>query len=56
MDVTLLYYRTETSVDQGLKTFKQRREEERKAAEANGDTRAWNTFFMRSDTVSSKSS
>lgn len=33
------------------KNFKQKREEERKASEASGDTRAWNSFFMRSDTV-----
>ncbi|TXG66342.1 hypothetical protein EZV62_007617 [Acer yangbiense] len=37
--------------DQGSKTLKQRREEERKAAEASGDTKAWNSLFMRSDTV-----
>ncbi|KAK1576364.1 hypothetical protein Q3G72_013264 [Acer saccharum] len=36
---------------QGSKTLKQRREEERKAAEASGDTKAWNSLFMRSDTV-----
>ncbi|WCJ41769.1 Multiple RNA-binding domain-containing protein 1 [Euphorbia peplus] len=36
---------------QGLKTFKQRREDERKASEASGDTRAWNSLFMRPDTV-----
>ncbi|KAI5427293.1 hypothetical protein KIW84_032635 [Lathyrus oleraceus] len=39
------------SKDQGTKTLKQRREEERKAAEASGDTRAWNSLFMRPDTV-----
>ncbi|CAN0854922.1 Multiple RNA-binding domain-containing protein 1 [Linum grandiflorum] len=38
-------------MDQGLKTVKQRREEQKKAAEAGGDTRAWNSLFMRSDTV-----
>ncbi|KAI4372643.1 hypothetical protein MLD38_010847 [Melastoma candidum] len=32
-------------------TFKQKREDERKAAEASGDTTAWNTLFMRPDTV-----
>ncbi|KAI4370303.1 hypothetical protein MLD38_018667 [Melastoma candidum] len=32
-------------------TFKQKREDERKAAEASGDTAAWNTLFMRPDTV-----
>ncbi|XP_057438799.1 uncharacterized protein LOC130730730 [Lotus japonicus] len=36
---------------QNSKTLKQRREDERKAAEASGDTRAWNSLFMRSDTV-----
>ncbi|KAI5383737.1 hypothetical protein KIW84_070916 [Lathyrus oleraceus] len=39
------------SKDQGTKTLKQRREEERKAAEASGDTRAWNSLFMRPDTI-----
>ncbi|KAF8041941.1 hypothetical protein BT93_A0520 [Corymbia citriodora subsp. variegata] len=33
------------------KNFKQQREEDRKASEASGDTKAWNTLFMRSDTV-----
>ncbi|CAH2074076.1 unnamed protein product, partial [Thlaspi arvense] len=32
-------------------TFKQKREEERKASEAGGNTKAWNSLFMRSDTV-----
>lgn len=36
---------------QGSKTFKQKRVEERKASEASGDTKAWNTLFMRPDTV-----
>ncbi|PON51366.1 Splicing factor-like protein [Trema orientale] len=36
---------------QGSKTFKQRREEERKALEASGDTKAWNTLFMRPDAI-----
>ncbi|XP_048228729.1 multiple RNA-binding domain-containing protein 1 isoform X2 [Ricinus communis] len=35
----------------GSKTFKQHWEEERKASEVNGNTRAWNTLFMRPDTV-----
>ncbi|XP_050236679.1 uncharacterized protein LOC126686593 [Mercurialis annua] len=35
----------------GLKTFKQRREEERRKSELGGNTRAWNTLFMRSDTA-----
>lgn len=37
--------------DHSSKTLKKRREEERKAAEASGDTRAWNSLFMRPDTV-----
>ncbi|XP_028804879.1 multiple RNA-binding domain-containing protein 1 [Neltuma alba] len=40
-----------TSMDQSSRTFKKQREEERKAAEASGDTRAWNSLFMRPDTV-----
>ncbi|XP_027331043.1 multiple RNA-binding domain-containing protein 1 isoform X2 [Abrus precatorius] len=37
--------------EQSSKTLKQQREEKRKAAEASGDTRAWNSLFMRPDTV-----
>ncbi|KAL8236003.1 hypothetical protein R6Q59_017084 [Mikania micrantha] len=33
------------------KTFKQQREEKRKKSEISGDTRAWNSLFMRPDTV-----
>ncbi|XP_073154401.1 uncharacterized protein [Henckelia pumila] len=33
------------------KTLKQQREEERKASEARGNTQAWNSLYMRSDTV-----
>ncbi|GAB2211370.1 hypothetical protein Droror1_Dr00024682 [Drosera rotundifolia] len=33
------------------KTFKQKREEEREASEAGGKTQAWNSLFMRPDTV-----
>lgn len=36
---------------QTSKSFKQKREEERKISEAGGDTRAWNSLFMRPDTV-----
>ncbi|KAK8664519.1 hypothetical protein V6N13_084305 [Hibiscus sabdariffa] len=39
------------SANQGSKSFKQKREEQRKASEASGDTRAWNSLFMRPDTV-----
>lgn len=39
--------------DQRSKTLKQQREEKRKADEASGDTRAWNSLFMRPDTVCS---
>ncbi|XWS19950.1 hypothetical protein CRYUN_Cryun31cG0059500 [Craigia yunnanensis] len=42
---------TDDYANQGSKTFKQKREEERKASEASGDTRAWNSLFMRPDTV-----
>ncbi|KAH7575192.1 hypothetical protein JRO89_XS02G0060600 [Xanthoceras sorbifolium] len=42
---------TGISTSQGSKNLKQRREEERKAAEASGDTKAWNSLFMRPDTV-----
>ncbi|CAM6084747.1 unnamed protein product [Calypogeia fissa] len=35
----------------GTTKFKTEREAQRKAAEASGDTRAWNTLFMRPDTV-----
>ncbi|XP_058072276.1 multiple RNA-binding domain-containing protein 1 [Magnolia sinica] len=33
------------------KSFKQQREEQKKASEASGNTQAWNSLFMRSDTV-----
>ncbi|KAG7031177.1 MRD1, partial [Cucurbita argyrosperma subsp. argyrosperma] len=36
---------------QRSKSFKQKREEERKASEASGNTKAWNSLFMRPDTV-----
>lgn len=35
----------------GLNQFKQDREAQRRAAEASGNTQAWNALFMRSDTV-----
>lgn len=49
--VLFSFCRKNSSKDQSSKTLKQQREEERKAAEASGDTRAWNSLFMRSDTV-----
>uniref|UniRef100_A0A1J3HU11 Multiple RNA-binding domain-containing protein 1 n=1 Tax=Noccaea caerulescens TaxID=107243 RepID=A0A1J3HU11_NOCCA len=33
------------------KTFKQKREEQRKASEASGNTKGWNSLFMRNDTI-----
>ncbi|CAH2078516.1 unnamed protein product, partial [Thlaspi arvense] len=33
------------------KTFKQKREEQRKASEAGGNTKSWNSLFMRPDTI-----
>ncbi|GLT73752.1 hypothetical protein SLA2020_455890 [Shorea laevis] len=41
----------DVSTTQGSKTFKQKREEKRKAAEASGDTRPWNSLFICPDTV-----
>ncbi|XP_047321767.1 multiple RNA-binding domain-containing protein 1 [Impatiens glandulifera] len=38
-------------VNGSSKSFKQKREDERKASEANGNTQAWNSLFMRPDTV-----
>ncbi|KAH7839984.1 hypothetical protein Vadar_010969 [Vaccinium darrowii] len=37
--------------NESLKTFKQKREKEKKALEASGNTQAWNSLFMRPDTV-----
>ncbi|XP_059656876.1 multiple RNA-binding domain-containing protein 1 isoform X2 [Cornus florida] len=39
------------SVNQSSKTLKQQREEEKKKSEASGNTQAWNSLFMRPDTV-----
>ncbi|CAL5346588.1 unnamed protein product [Camellia sinensis] len=39
------------SANVSSKTLKQRREDERKASEASGNTQAWNSLFMRPDTV-----
>lgn len=49
----ILSNKQETSdlLSQGSNTLKQRRQEEKKAAEASGDTRAWNSFFFHHDTV-----
>ena len=49
--IVILWFTCCRNKDQGSKNLKQRREEERKAAEAKGDTRAWNSLFMRQDTV-----
>ncbi|XP_020583762.1 multiple RNA-binding domain-containing protein 1 isoform X2 [Phalaenopsis equestris] len=42
---------SETAITQDKKSLKQEREEQKKASEASGDTRAWNSLFMRQDTV-----
>ncbi|KAI0498956.1 hypothetical protein KFK09_019854 [Dendrobium nobile] len=42
---------SETTTANDKKNLKQQREEQKKASEANGDTRAWNSLFMRQDTV-----
>eukprot|EP01018_Ginkgo_biloba_P026341 Gb_17564 [translate_table: standard] len=36
---------------QAMNKFKQEREDQRKASEASGDTRAWNSLFMHPDTI-----
>ncbi|KAJ4969389.1 hypothetical protein NE237_016090 [Protea cynaroides] len=41
----------DVAAGQASRTFKQQREEQKKASEASGDTRAWNSLFMRPDTV-----
>ncbi|XP_043724842.1 multiple RNA-binding domain-containing protein 1-like isoform X2 [Telopea speciosissima] len=41
----------DVAAGQASKTFKQQREEQRKASEASGDTQAWNSLFTRADTV-----
>ncbi|KAL5722290.1 hypothetical protein ACHQM5_005828 [Ranunculus cassubicifolius] len=38
-------------VSQTNKSLKQQREDHKKESEAKGDTRAWNSLFMRSDTI-----
>lgn len=43
--------RSEATTTQDKKSLKQQREEQKKASEASGDTRAWNSLFMRQDTV-----
>ncbi|GFZ08340.1 nucleotide/nucleic acid binding protein [Actinidia rufa] len=43
--------RSNAYANESSKTFKQRRENERKASEASGNTQAWNSLFMRPDTV-----
>ncbi|XP_060191677.1 uncharacterized protein LOC132621427 isoform X2 [Lycium barbarum] len=42
---------TVANTKQSSNTFKQQRQEEKKASEASGNTRSWNTLFMRPDTV-----
>ncbi|GFP94423.1 aspartic proteinase-like protein 2 [Phtheirospermum japonicum] len=44
--------RTNNFTQQPSKTFKQLRNDERKASESKGDTRGWNSLFMRTDTDS----
>lgn len=42
---------TIANTKQSSNTFKQKRQEEKKASEASGNTQSWNTLFMRPDTV-----
>lgn len=53
--ICLLICRTVANTKQSSKTFKQQRQEEKKASEASGNTRSWNTLFMRPDTVCTQS-
>lgn len=39
------------SANQASKSLKQQREEKRKASEASGDTRAWNSLYIRTETA-----
>jgi len=41
-------YKTESD---SVKTFKQQREKQKKSSEMTGDTKSWNSLFMRQDTV-----
>ncbi|XP_031480603.1 uncharacterized protein LOC116250805 [Nymphaea colorata] len=41
----------DNAVEKNSLNFKQQKEEERKASEASGNTRSWNSLFMRQDTV-----
>ncbi|XP_071920921.1 uncharacterized protein [Coffea arabica] len=43
--------KTNVLTQQSAKTFKQQKVEERKTSEASGNTRSWNSLFMRPDTV-----
>ena len=47
-----LNYRIKNDEKPSSKTLKQKRTDERKASEAAGNTKAWNSLFMRPDTVS----
>ncbi|RZC85977.1 hypothetical protein C5167_026647 [Papaver somniferum] len=47
----LPYTASSNAGGQASKTFKQQKDDQRKATEAGGDTRAWNSLFMRPDTV-----
>lgn len=46
-----IFKRVDDALGGEKKSLKKRREEQRKAAEASGDTRAWNSLFMRPNTV-----
>lgn len=46
-----MFHRSNAFANESLKTFKQKKEKERKALEASGNTQAWNSLFMRPDTV-----
>jgi multiple RNA-binding domain-containing protein 1 len=41
----------ESSYEEKKMSLKQQKLDQRKASEISGDTRAWNSFYMRQDTV-----
>lgn len=49
--MTNLTYRSKSDERTSSKTLKQQRNAERKASEEAGNTSAWNSLYMRPDTV-----
>lgn len=51
--MNIILYSTDLASARSSKNFKEQRQEERRASEASGNTRAWNSLFMHPDTVCS---